>query len=683
MEEKKIMSYVPELSDLNLKDVDTVAIDLETHDPNLKTLGSGAIRKDGQVCGVAIAYKDEKFYFPLRHSDDASKPGKAPSNIAPNLVWRVLNKRIFQNKNITKVFHNAMYDVCWIRQESGLMVQGPIADTMIAASIINENRMKYSLDAIAKIYLNEIKYKYDLEQTSIDEVGISDAISNMHLLPYSVVKDYAEQDVNLTLKLWNIFKEKIKKPIKIIDGKTKTLENVFNLEMELFPCLVAMRFKGVRVDTKKAKTLGLDLKKRRDGLIKGIKRRTGVSVEIWAADSVARLLHKLNITDYTSTPKSGRVSLSKSYLESHSNVYLRLIARARAYDKLTNVFVNGLLKFVHNGRIHADINQIRGERGGTITGRFSMSKPNLQQIPARGKYGNIIRSFFLPEKGQEWGSFDYSQQEPRLVIHYALKNKFHGVKDLAEEYRKNPDTDFHEIVAKMAKITRRQAKTINLGLFYGMGKGKLAASLELDKEEAKELFDEYHRQVPFVKELSNGLMKFAEKNKSVFTLEDRFCRFNKWEPRDKEWDEDRKIFVYTEYIEKEEDGEIKNEMQRNPVPILDRKEAKDHYLASRSRSLAKNDPQCKMFEEFYKPAFTYKALNKLIQGSAADMTKKAMVNLYKKGILPHIQIHDELCISIKNKEEGNTIKTIMEEAISLLIPNKVNYKKGSSWGNIK
>ena len=227
----------------------------------------------------------------------------------------------------------------------------------------------------------------------------------------------------------------------------------------------------------------------------------------------------------------------------------------------------------------------------------------------------------------------------------------------------------------MAKITRRQAKTINLGLFYGMGKGKLAASLELDKEEAKELFDEYHRQVPFVKELSNGLMKYAEKNKSIFTLEDRFCRFNKWEPRDKEWDEDRKIFVYTEYIEKE--------MQRNPVPILDRKEAKDHYLASRSRRLIENDPNCELFEEFYKPAFTYKALNKLIQGSAADMTKKAMVSLYKKGILPHIQIHDELCISIKNKEEGNTIKTVMEEAISLLIPNKVNYKKGSSWGNIK
>ncbi len=312
-----------------------------------------------------------------------------------------------------------------------------------------------------------------------------------------------------------------------------------------------------------------------------------------------------------------------------------------------------------------------------------MAKPNLQQIPAKGKYGNIIRSFFLPEEGQKWGSFDYSQQEPRLVVHYALKNNYYGVKDLAEEYRKSPDTDFHEIVAKMAKITRKQAKTINLGLFYGMGKGKLAASLELDREEAKELFDEYHKQVPFVRELSNGLMNFAEINKSVFTLEDRFCRFNKWEPRDKEWDEERKIFIYTEYVEKEEDGEVKKEIQRNPVPILGKKEAQDHYLASRSRRLTEHDPNCKMFEEFYKPAFTYKALNKLIQGSAADMTKKAMVLLYKEGILPHIQIHDELCISITGKEQARKIKGIMEKAIILEIPNKVDYESGPNWGSIK
>ncbi len=661
----------PELSDVVIENGDVVAVDLETHDPELTKHGSGAIKNEGKVCGIAVAYRDKKFYLPIRHSDKKS-------NIAPNLAWKILNKKIFQNKTVTKVFHNAMYDVCWIRQESGLMVQGPIVDTMIAASIIDENRLSYSLDSLAKDYLKESKYNYDLKEKASEDLGISDPMSNMHLLPYGLVRDYAEQDVNLTLKLWEIFKKKIDEPI-YINNKTKSLRNIFDLEMKLFPCLVDMRFKGVKVDTEKAKTLGKDLNKRKSNIIRGIKQRTGIAVEVWAASSVQKLLDQQDIKDYKKTPKSGRASLSKDYLESHSNIYLRLIARARQYDKLINVFVGGILKFVHNGRIHAEINQIRSERGGTVTGRLSMRNPNLQQIPARGKYGNIIRSLFLPEEGQEWGSFDYSQQEPRLVVHYALKNGMRGAENLAEQYQKDPTTDFHTLVAKMAKITRKQAKTINLGLFYGMGKNKLAKSLELDSEESKELFDQYHRKVPFVRELSNGLQRFAERNKNIFTLEDRFCRFNKWEPIDKEWDKEKRIFVYSEY----EEINGKKQIVKNPVPIMGLKQAKDHYLANRSRSLAENDPNCEYFEKHYRPAFTYKALNRLIQGSAADMTKKAMVLLYKEGILPHIQIHDELCISITGKEQAKKIKDIMEKALRLEIPNKVDYESGPNWGSIK
>jgi len=673
---------IPELSEVVIKDGEVVAVDLETYDPDLKKHGSGAILSmsdpsKGFVVGIALAYGDKKFYFPVNHKEDKT-------GLAPSLVWKVLNKKIFQNEKVTKVFHNAMYDVCWIRAVTRKMVKGPIFDTMIAASVIDENRMKYSLDSLAKDYKIGSKNKYDLEEKALEDHGISDPMSNMHKLPYSLVKDYAEQDVNLTLKLWNIFEKIIKTPVKTESKNKKTLENIFNLETSLFPCLVDMRFTGVRIDEKKAKTLGKDLGKRKDRIIRGIKKRTGIAVEIWAASSVQKLLDQQDIKDYKKTPKSGQASLSKDYLESHSNIYLRLIARARQYDKLINVFVDGILKFVHvdrqgNSRIHAEINQIRSERGGTVTGRFSMRNPNLQQIPAKGKYGNIIRSLFLPEEGHEWGSFDYSQQEPRLVVHYALKNKMRGVENLAEQYEKNPTTDFHGLVAKMAKITRRQAKTINLGLFYGMGKNKLAKSLELDNEESKELFDQYHRKVPFVRELSNGLQRFAERNKNIFTLEDRFCRFNKWEPIDKEWDKEKGVFVYSEY--EEIDG--RKQIVKSPVPIMDLKQAKDHYLADRSRSLAENDPNCEYFEKHYRPAFTYKALNRLIQGSAADMTKKAMVLLYRAGILPHIQIHDELCISIKNTQQAEKIKKIMETAIKLEVPNKVNYKFGPNWGNIK
>ena len=660
----------PELSDVMIKDGDTVAVDLETYDPELKTHGSGAIRNKGRVVGIAIAYKEQKFYFPIAHKGD---------NLGKSLVWRVLNRKIFQNEKVTKVFHNAMYDVCWIRAATGMMVKGPILDTMIAASVIDENRMRYSLDSLAKDYLNDSKYKYDLEARALEDHGISDPMSNMHKLPYSLVKDYAEQDVTLTLRLWYVFEKIIKTPIETESKNKKTLESIFNLETSLFPCLVDMRFTGVRINEKRAKTLGKDLEKRRDRIIRGIKKRIGVAVEIWAANSVQKLLDQQSIKDYKKTPKSGRASLSKDYLESHSNIYLRLIARARQYDKLINVFVDGILKFVHKGRIHAEINQIRSDRGGTVTGRFSMKNPNLQQIPAKGKYGNIIRSLFLPEEGQDWGSFDYSQQEPRLVVHYALKNGMRGAENLAEQYKKDPKTDFHAFVSKMAKITRKQAKTINLGLFYGMGKNKLARSLELDNEESKALFDQYHKEVPFVRELSNGLQRFAERNKNIFTLEDRFCRFNKWEPIDKEWDKEKGIFVYSEY--EEIDG--RKQIVKNPVPIMDLKQAKDHYLANRSRSLAENDPNCEYFEKHYRPAFTYKALNRLIQGSAADMTKKAMVELHKKGIVPHIQIHDELCLSVDNEEKATIIKETMKKAVILLIPNKVNYKKGKNWGTIK
>ena len=662
---------IPELEELNkIKDGDIVAVDLETYDPDLKTHGSGAIIGKGKVCGIAVAFNDTKLYYPIAHKGN---------NHGKNRVWKKLNQTVFQNEKVTKVFHNAMYDVCWIRAATGMMLKGPVYDTMIAASVIDENRPKYSLDALAKDYLGDEKYKYDLTDKAKELHGISDPMTNMHLLPYDLVVDYAEQDVSLTLKLWNKFKKIIKSSVNTESKKKKTLENIFDIETRLFPCLVEMRFLGVRVDEEKARTFGDTLKKEQAEILKTIKKETDLDIDIWAADSIQPLLDHQKITDYKTTPKTGRASITKLYLESHTNKYLKMIAKARQLDKLFNTFVTGILKFIHKGRIHADINQIRSDQGGTVTGRFSMRNPNLQQIPARSELGSKIRELFLPEENHKWGSFDYSQQEPRLVVHYALKNGFYGAEKMAEEYREDPTTDFHEIVARMAKITRKQAKTINLGLFYGMGKNKLARSLELEDDEAKELFEKYHSQVPFVRKLSQGLQEFAEKNKNIFTLEDRFCRFDKWEPINKEWNPEKGIFEISDY--QEIDG--KKQIVKIPVPILKRREAEDRYHAERAKNRYENDPHGQYFEKHYRPAFTYKALNRLIQGSAADMTKKAMVDLYEQGIIPHIQIHDELCFSIKDEEQADKIKSIMEDAIKLKVPNKVDYQSGPNWGTIK
>jgi DNA polymerase I-like protein with 3'-5' exonuclease and polymerase domains len=318
-----------------------------------------------------------------------------------------------------------------------------------------------------------------------------------------------------------------------------------------------------------------------------------------------------------------------------------MIAKAREINKAHTTFIDTILKFTHKGRIHADINPIRSDQGGTVTGRFSYANPNLQQIPARNKeLGPMIRSLFLPEVDHKWGCFDYSQQEPRLVVHYAATTEpicfDESVTKIVEEF-KNNSVDFHKTVADMAGISRDQAKTINLGLFYGMGKAKLQAELGLNtKEEAEVLFNQYHNNVPFVKELMNKTSQFAQTSGSIGTLLGRRCRFNKWEPAT--------FGMHT---------------------AMSFEEAERTYGRGRIRR-----------------AMTYKALNKLIQGSAADMTKKAMLDLYKEGIIPHIQIHDELDISVKDDNHAKKIVEIMEGAVTLAIPNKVDYESGETWGDI-
>ena len=651
------MCNTPE--DLNLNGVDTIAVDIETYDPNLKSKGSGAIRGEGFICGVAVATVNDIAYFPLRHADTDLSLDKQLK------LWEVLNEKIFQNDKITKVFHNAMYDVCWIRAVTGMKMKGRIVDTMIAASIIDENRFRYTLDSLSKDYLQDEKYKYDLQEKTLNWSGgtVKDPMTNMHRLPASIVKEYAKQDVSLTLRLWNLFNKKLDEVlyIKPEDNSKKTCRNIFELETKLFPCLVDMKFKGVRIDVQKAKRLGKFFEGRRDKLLNIIKEKTNVDVQIWAAASIKKLLKNQKITDYKTTPKSEMPQLPKDFLRTHKNRFLRFVAKAREYDKAKNTFVDGLLDFVHNDRIHADINQIRSEKGGTVTGRFSMSNPNLQQIPSKGFIGKKMRELFIPEIGCEWGSFDYSQQEPRIVVHYALKINMPGTENLKEEFDKD-DADFHQIVADMAKIPRKQAKVINLGLFYGMGKTKLQKELNLDENKATKLFQTYHAQVPFVRDLSQRLSKFASKNGLLFTLGDRFCRFDKWETRDKEWDP--KINRFTE------------------VELYATKEkAMDAYRLDQMEKYGKYiDPDCEHFEKHYARAFTYRAFNRLIQGSAADMTKKAMVDLYEQGIVPHIQIHDELCVSIRNKKERNMVHAAMENTMKLNIKNKVDYEFGPNWG---
>jgi DNA polymerase I-like protein with 3'-5' exonuclease and polymerase domains len=602
----------------DLKNYKYIAIDLETRDPDLKIRGSGAIIGNGEIVGIAVAVDGWSGYYPIAH--------QGGGNLEKDKVMDWI-KSVCAADNV-KLFHNAMYDVCWLRA-AGVQINGHIVDTMVMSSLIDENRLSYTLNSISYEFLGEVKDEKALIEAA-QSWGI-DPKSEMYKLPAMYVGNYAEKDAQLTLELFKVLSREMQK---------QSLQNVFDLETQLFPCLTDMKFKGVRVDIEKAKLLKQQLTNQEQEILLKVKRETGIEPQIWAARSIATVFDKLGL-HYERTEKSHAPSFTKNFLQEHKHPIVQMIAKAREINKAHTTFIDTILKFTHKGRIHADINPIRSDQGGTVTGRFSYANPNLQQIPARNKeLGPMIRSLFLPEVDHKWGCFDYSQQEPRLVVHYAATTEpicfDESVTKIVEEF-KNDSVDFHKTVAIMAGISREQAKTINLGLFYGMGKAKLQAELGLNtKAEAEKLFNQYHDNVPFVKELMNKTSQFAQTSGSIGTLLGRRCRFNKWEPAT--------FGMHT---------------------AMSFEEAERTYGRGRIRR-----------------AMTYKALNKLIQGSAADMTKKAMLDLYREGIIPHIQIHDELDISVIDDNQAKKIVEIMEGAVTLAIPNKVDYESGETWGDI-
>ena len=602
----------------NLSDAKFIAIDLETRDPDLKAKGSGAIQGHGEIVGIAVAVEGWAGYYPIAH--------EGGGNMDRRIVLEWFKKVCATDA--VKIFHNAMYDVCWIKSY-GIPINGHLIDTMVMASLIDENRLWYSLNSISFDYLGEVKNEKALKEAA-ESWGI-DPKKELYKLPAMYVGSYAEKDAELTLELFKVLSREITK---------QNLTNVFDLETQLFPCLIDMKFKGVSVDIERAHKLKQQLCKQEEELLLKVKKETGLDVQIWAARSIAKVFDKLSLS-YARTEKTQSPSFTKNFLSTHLHPMVKNIAKAREINKAHTTFIDTILKHQYRGRIHADINPIRSDQGGTVTGRFSYSNPNLQQIPARNKeLGPMIRSLFVPEKNHKWGCFDYSQQEPRLVVHYAATTEpicfDKSVKNIVNKF-KDDSVDFHQTVADMANISRTQAKTINLGLFYGMGKAKLQAELGLNtKEEAEELFNTYHTNVPFVRDLMNYTSKTAQTSGSIGTLLGRRCRFNKWEPN-----------------------------QFGMHKPMELEEAERTYGRGRIRR-----------------AFTYKALNKLIQGSAADMTKKAMVDLYKEGVIPHIQIHDELDISVESDDAAKKIIDIMENAVSLEVPNKVDYESGKTWGDI-
>ena len=591
-------------------DDERIAVDLETYDPHLLTSGPGWATGRGHIVGVGVATKDWKGYFPMRH--------EGGGNLDEAVVLRWVKNTLSSSKREV-IFHNALYDVGWLRRE-GVEVKGEILDTMFAAPIVDENRYSYSLDSLGQTYCGEKKDESLLQDAAL-AWGINPK-SEMYKLNSRYVGPYGEQDAALTLKVYHKLKEQLKE---------QDLESIYSLECKLIPLLIEMRWRGVRVDEEKADTISKDLSQKEQKLLLEIKRKYGEDVNLWANASLQKVFDKNNLP-YPRTEK-GMASFQRQWLENHEHDLPKMIVEARKLNKARTTFIEKMIsEHSYNGRIHAEAHPLRNDSGGTVSGRFSYSNPNLQQVTARDpEIGNLIRSIFIPEDSCQWGVFDYSQQEPRLTVHYANELKLIGAEDAVNAYN-DKNADFHQIVADMAKIPRKQAKNINLGLSYGMGKEKLIRELGLDDAEAQTLLAQYHEKVPFIRGIQDHCTRVASHRGYIKTLAGRKCHFDLWEHK------------YDKSV---------------PLPL---EEAQIKYGDTLKRS------------------FTYKALNRLIQGSAADMTKLAMLGLWEEGIVPHVQVHDEVDISIQDEEQAKKVVEIMENCVKLSVPLVVDTELGPNWG---
>lgn len=745
-----------------------IAIDLETCDPELRYLAPGYICNVGFVAGIAIAAKEGSFYIPVGHTEG--------NNYQLDTVITWLNNIL--SANTEKIFHNAQYDLGWLKY-IGVQVYGSIFDTMLAAALLDENRRVYSLDSIGLEYLGEgknetaleaaIKAKYAYEKThksiirlkektdtsykpyyeskiricphfdlypdcikeKYDYLGYeTDKIGHkIFKVPTTTQKDikgllwsvdaetmgsYPIQDVDLTYRLYKHFVPLLQQ---------QNLMTVMNLENELLPCLLEMREQGVKIDMAKAIEIDKDYTLQLEQAQKELNEIAGCQVNVDAETSLVALCDKLNLK-YGVTAK-GSPCFDKNNCPKHPA--FDLVLKIRALNKARNTYIRGyFFNMSYNGRIHGQYNQLKSDEGGTVTGRLSGSNPNLQNIPARGEFGKIMRTVFIPDTPDEkWLCMDFSGQEPKMLVNLVLMlDKVLGTKRIKDEstgdthieytpsfpgaeLARKPEfagkqADFHTAVARIcmetenkhngihateeelaaqAKKFRTKAKSIGLGIMYGSGPAKIAETMTINKnpitiEEARHIKDQIMQNVPFLSAVINYVMDLAKRRGYVLTLLKRRGRFDTWEiPL---WDVDR---------------------NKVTPPYFKSMQEANKWLTTADATDFKQKYKC----TFGRPqrAFCYKALNKIIQGSSADQTKTAMLHLYKKNemTIPSLdiyyrratvtppkmrtQVHDEINFSIQPNEDIKWYQDTMENSFPLEVESVAEPNTGNNWSEAK
>lgn len=630
--------WKPELP--NLKGAELIGLDIETYDPHLKELGSG-VRRGAYIIGLSVSIKRDgqylSWYIPVGHNE------------GPNIEFdkfRLWAKEELTNEKQDKILTNALYDLDFLTHEK-IKIAGRIHDIQVAEPLLDENAGRYNLEYLSKKYLGFGKYEEELNDYVKNLFGPkAETKANLWKLPSTIVRKYAEVDASNPLKIFE-------QQIKLIEEEELT--EIYNIETDLIPILLKMKVEGVRVDKDRAHILEEKYKKQIKENEKRLKEIAGYNINYRASESIGTFCDRNSIS-YPLTQKTKKPSITKDWMERQDHEIFELILSLRQDYKLSGSFFEGaVLKYQINGRVHCQFNQLRSEEYGTVSGRFSSSLPNLQQIPSPEKtLGPLARSLFLPEEDEQWVCCDYKQIEPRLTLHYAKGPEAEKAREFLinhpneDSYKPMLDATWEYLIKYFPeKLVRKKLKIIQLGLTYGQGKTSLVKKLGVSPREGNEIMKYFHELVPYVKSLSNDVKKVAERRGYVKTILGRRRRFDTFEPRGN-YGEER-------------------------FPALPYEEAINEYGTNIVR------------------AYCYKALNSVIQGSSADMIKKAMVDIYKSGLLDHVKmlltIHDELDFSVPKTQQGTEckkeIKHIMETTIPLKVPTKIDMEVGDNWGYIQ
>lgn len=596
-----------------------LAIDTETKDPLLTTKGPGCYRKDGYVIGVSLATPSGlSSYFPFAHPDTTPEERERNLRFIADIV----------SKPRTYIGANLMYDLDWLQNTScpyskdkTLKVEGIFLDVQWAAPLLNENERRYSLDDLARYYRLPLKKK-SLPQEWADMRKLKgDVRKYLWTMPAKIVDEYAAYDSLLSLRVYD------KQKPELLEQE---LFDLFLLEMENLPLLLAMRKTGVRIDLPRIKQVSERISERLQMTERKLKELTGNSLfSCSRSRDIAAYLDRAAIEYPRKEPTEhmrakgatrGNPQLDKEFLLSIADKvpFAKLALQWRHDSVLINTFLIPYLSLRVGDRLHCQFNPLRTNEFGTVSGRFSASYPNLQQVPGReesdedsGLSGKIIRELFIPEDGMLWARADYSQEEYRLLAHYAVGP---GADDIRAEYCNNPRMDAHQRVVDKTGYTRKAAKNLNFGLVYGMGARAYAKKFGVSEEEAALMLESLQRASPYAKPTYKKVMNVAEQRGYIKTLLGRRARVHP----------SRKI---------------------------------------------------------------HSMLNRLLQGSGGDIIKKALVDCRHKGLfdvlIPHITVHDEIDVSMPQTKEGeDALKEMvhtMETCVTLKVPLLVDCKTGANW----